>query len=273
MRWRGKMMSTEHSGVIACHSVSTTRPEADPRKSVPFKAWPEIEDWDRYYLLPSIGGLYIPEVVPNSIRILKEYPASYTFEIIAEFMIRSFPNFETYRSQLLLTMEEYYESNFGTEFNSYNIAQTMLYIMTSFGVLESNSGYDPNKPSSFTEYANIFGFADSFSLSHECGHNFSFQLIRPTITRFRSAWSEIEILLQGTATGSYDNFWLEFNDLNSELKDSLSTSLALEELRANLYGLHFLPPKTRATFIDSIYGRKARVAVKKSVKSFTIFNS
>ncbi len=38
------MMSTELSGVIACRSISPTRPEAKAKKSSPFKAWPEITD-------------------------------------------------------------------------------------------------------------------------------------------------------------------------------------------------------------------------------------
>jgi hypothetical protein len=55
------MMSTELSGVIACHSISTTRPEATRQKSLPFKAWPEIKEWERYYLLPTIRVIYRPE--------------------------------------------------------------------------------------------------------------------------------------------------------------------------------------------------------------------
>jgi hypothetical protein len=61
------MISTELSGVIACHSIITTRPEVTPRKSVPFKAWPEISDWLTYYTLPTIGVIYRPATLPHTI--------------------------------------------------------------------------------------------------------------------------------------------------------------------------------------------------------------
>jgi hypothetical protein len=105
-------------------------------------------------------------------------------------------------------------------------------------------------------------------LGHEVGHISSFSLTRPPITQFKATWSAINDLLQQVATYPSDGFWLKFTDLNRKLVDCLSNSLALEELRANLFILSILPPEIQATFINRIYGGESANVSKKRAGKF-----
>jgi hypothetical protein len=250
-------MSTGQSGVIACHSISTTRLEATPQQSPPFKAWPEIKEWLRYYLLPTIGVLYFPEAPPYS----PEVPPHNYMEALEELIIQWFPQLEPYRSRLMPMVEEYYLSHFGSEYNRQNLLVACVNVVR-FLIDE------PVSDAWVTEMAKAFSPEDPFSVSHELGHSYSFELIRPAITEFKATWSGIDGLLQQAATGVPDSFWDKFNDLNRKLRTCLSNSLALEELRANIVALCNITPDLQITFINRIYGEESENGRNKDSKVF-----
>jgi hypothetical protein len=74
-------MSTELSGVIACHSISTTRPEATSQKAPTYNTWPEIVDWLTYYTLPTIDVIYRPDLLLSPTDVLNmRLPEDFTLE-------------------------------------------------------------------------------------------------------------------------------------------------------------------------------------------------
>jgi hypothetical protein len=241
------MMSTGQSGVIACHSISTTRAEDIPQQSQPFKAWPEIKEWNRYYLFPTIGVLYYPEPPPQFPE-----PSHITREALEERIIQWFPQLEPYRSQFIPMLAEYYLSHFGTESNGQNL------LLAFIEVVKSLIGHEILDDVWSIEMAKAFSPEDTFSGTHEQGHLYSFAMVRPAITEFKATWSGIEDLLQQAATSSYDGFWDKFNDLNRKLRACLSNSLALEELRANIFALYAIAPDLQTAFITRIYGEENR---------------
>jgi hypothetical protein len=113
---------------------------------------------------------------------------------------------------------------------------------------------------------------DTFSGSHEAGHIFSFEMIRPAITEFKATSSGIADLVLQAATGSYDGFWDRFNDLNRKLRDCLSNSLALEELRANIFAL-MAAPNLQETFINRLYGEGRENGRNKESDEVEVFHS
>jgi hypothetical protein len=94
------------------------------------------------------------------------------------------------------------------------------------------------------------------------------QLWSLSVGQFKAIWSAINDLLEQVATCPSDGFWLKFTDLNRKLVDCLSNSLALEELRANLFILSLLPPEIQATFINRIYGGESANISKKERENF-----
>jgi hypothetical protein len=286
------MMSTEQSGVIACHAISTIRPEAIPLKSSPFKAWPAIIEWNRYYALPMIDALYRPDILPNLTDVL----LNMSLEDLIKLMIRWCPNLEQFMSQFMPMYEElfqktgeYYQSHFGIDYDKRRFQISVLNVLNSLG------GDDANKDTIAMEFAKLFQAPnriaeesddmsilmycieelnkmlspeETYSMAHEGGHLYSFTLTRPAITHFKATWSAIENLLQQAAFGSDDGFWDKLNDLNSELKSCLSNSLVLEELRANLWALRFLPPEMQTTFINRIYGEESEKSRNKESEIF-----
>jgi hypothetical protein len=151
------MMSTNQSGVIACHAISTTRPEGTPQKSSPFQAWPGIEEWDRYYALPTIGALYRPDALPNTTDVL----LNVSLEDLIKVMIQWYPNLEQFMSQLMPMYEElfqmmgeYYQSHFGIGYDK----QRLLNALSN--VLNSQGEYDANKDIAATETAKLFQATD-----------------------------------------------------------------------------------------------------------------
>jgi hypothetical protein len=259
-------MSTYQSGVIACHSITTTRPEAIHPKSSTLKAWPGIKEWNRYCVLPTVGALYRPDVLLNPTDVASvSLPPGWTLKKIMEEVIRWFPTPEQFMSEVmpmfeeyLQTVAEYYQSHFGIEFDKQYIQQYLANVLASPDEHHAIK-YSPDTEttklfqatnkieveldskeylSSMTELlTKMLSPEDTFSTGHEAGHFVSFALLRPAITQFKATWSEIEDLLQQAATGVHNGFWVRFTDLNSKLKDCLSNSLELEELRANLFVL------------------------------------
>jgi hypothetical protein len=292
------MMSTSQSGVIACHSINTPRPEVTPQKSSPLKAWPAIKEWNRYCVLPTIGALYRPDLLPNPSGAISSISAQdwTLLEEMLEEIIRWFPNPEQFMSQLMPMFEEYhqmigeyFQSHFGIEHDKQELQHALANVLTSLGEHEATK-YPPTIETSklFPATSEIAGELDSanalsfiaelsnkmltpddtYSTEHEIGHLYSFQLTRPAITQFKATWSATDDLLQEAAAGAHDNFWNKFVDLNNKLMNCLSKSLSLEELRANLWALSLLPPEMRTIFIDSIYGQENEYTSKKEREIF-----
>jgi hypothetical protein len=238
-------MSTEHSGVIACRSISTTRPEVAPQKSSPFKAWPGIQERDRYYLLPTIGAIYRLEWTS-------------TTKIPEEEIIRAFPQLEPYRSHLMPMVVEYYLSNFDKVFNTHNfqVAVGKVVFDLLIGDVPASDVWLSLDNSWLTEAVKASSIEDMFSMSHESAHKNSFEIIRPATTQFKATWSGIEDLLQQAASGSSNDFWDKFTDLNNKLGACLTNSLVLEELRANIFAIQTFigTPNVQEEFIKKIYG-------------------
>jgi hypothetical protein len=251
------MMTASQSGVIACHSISTTRLEDTSQNSSPFKAWPEIKEWNRYYLLPTIGGIYLPEAPPH----FPEVPPPNYMEALEALLVQWFPQLEPHRSRLIAMVEEYYLSHFGSEFNRQNL------LVTCVNVVRFLIGHEPVDDVWAVEMTKALSLEDTFSTNHELGHLASFQLIRPAITQYKVTWSEIEDLLLQATTWVHDGFWRSFNDLNSKLKTCLSNSLALEELRANIFAL-LVAPRLQETFINLVYAEERENGRSKEKETF-----
>jgi hypothetical protein len=230
------MMSTDLSGVIACRSVTTNRLEATPQEFPPYKAWPAIEQWNRYYTLPTIGISYSP--------------GNPSYEFLEEQIIRSYPQLERYRFLLIPWIEKNCVSLHGHQYNAQiflDACTTLIYKLLFFDPYSPwDDNYDEEEdlksrtyPENFRELINavIPGINPDhgFSMTHETGHLVSFSLERPAITEFQNTWSRIEALLQQAATGSCDVFWNKFVKLNRKLAACISKSLTLEELRANIF--------------------------------------
>jgi hypothetical protein len=252
------MMSTSQSGVIACHSISTARTEANSQKTSALKAWPEITDWLTYHTLSTIGALYRPDFLPNldEMALLGRMPP---LEDWLGPVIRGFPAPEQFMSQVVSQVEQYMETVYeyyrlGIDFDKQALQRRLANAIGSLGELDASSKSDHDMVTFLlTKLASTLSSDDAYSFSHECGHIYSFKLIRPAITEFNATWSKIENLLQQAATGVYDSFWDKFNDLNSKLENCLSNLLALEELRANFFTVDGLPLEMQTPFIDRIY--------------------
>jgi hypothetical protein len=272
-------MSTNQSGVIACHSISTTRPEAKDKKSPPFKVWPEINEWERYYALPTIGVIYRPEVLPHAI----DRPFNYwPLEAMLEKLIRMFPTPEQFISQMMPMFEEhfhmageYYKSQFGIQFNPQRYQEALANVLPSLGeyvpINQSNLGTTENQNTvrSVLEYlCKLLSPEDVYSQAHEASHLYSFALLRPAVSQFKATWSAIEDLLHQAATGASDAFYDKFIDLNNKLKTCLTNYLSLEELRANIYALNGLPPEMQSTFINRVYGEESKQEKEKEYETF-----
>jgi hypothetical protein len=168
-------------------------------------------------------------------------------DTLEELIVQWFPQLEPYRSRLISMVEEYYLLHFGSEFNRQNLLATCIDVVNSLIGNESVSDVWT------MEMAKAFSPEDAFSMAHELGHLTSFQLTRPAITEFKTAWSRIDELLHQAAIGVDNGFWDRFNNYNSKLKACLSNSLALEELRANIFAL-LTAPSLQKTFINRLYG-------------------
>ena len=276
------MIASELSGVIACRSISTTRPEAAPRKSVPFKAWPEIEDWLIYHALPTVNILYRPDVVLSLTDVeFFTLPPGYSVKEQLNELLRLFPNREEFMARLMSQFQEYVntlgehiEALYGIENAQQGVNEYIANVLASLGELESTyqPGYPPDTKrsiSSITEaLTKMSSPEDTFSQYHENGHFYSFALTRPAIIKFKATWSAIEDLLQQAAIGGHEGFWDKFNDFNSKLKDCLSNSLVLEELRANLFALDKLPLDMQTTFINKVYGEESKNGINKESEVF-----
>jgi hypothetical protein len=235
MRWGGSVMSTELSGVIACRSISTPRPHTVSRKS-PFKVWPEVEDWLTYYTLPRVNAIYYPE------------DEGVNSEDLGDFLIRHFPQLELFRYDLGWMIKDYYFSHYDPEFikcDSAAAAGNVVSILLNFLRKNGVKG-DPYHSASvhLTESSE-----HAFSLTHEWGHLLSLQIMRPPILEFKITSLRIEELL--LLAGSSADFWDKFIDLNRKLSHCLFTSLALEELRANIFTFGF--PGYQEKFMNQVY--------------------
>jgi hypothetical protein len=227
VRWRGKNDAPNQSGVIACNSVSIPKPEDTTQISSPFKAWPAIEQWNRYYTLPTIGITY------------SFGKPSYKF--LEEQIIRSYPQLRRYRSSLISRIEKDCKSLYGYQYNAqafFDACTLLIYLLVDmypYHWWADDLEVDPYIES-FRELMNViisgFNSDHGFSLTHETGHLVSFSLKRPAITKFQDTWSLIELVLQQAAIGSCDGFWENFVDLNRKLARCITESLTLEELRA-----------------------------------------
>jgi hypothetical protein len=258
------MMSTSQSGVIACRSISTPRMEATQEKPSPLKAWPEVSNWLIYHTLPTINALYRPDFLPNldeMVVIDSLLDGLPSLEEMIRLLIREFPTPELFISQLMPQIEqyvetvyEYYESQHGIKGNKQFLQHALANVVGSLDELDiSNNSDDYTGAWCLTTLSAMASPDDAYSLAHEDGHFYSFQLTRPAITEFKDTWSKIDDLLQQAATGVQDDFWDKFNDYNNKLENCLSISLALEELRANFFVIDVLPPEIKASFIERIY--------------------
>jgi hypothetical protein len=230
-------MPTSQSGVFACHSIKTTRPEVTSPNPLPYKAWPAIEDWNRYYALPTIGGLYAPHNPSDK-------------KDMIESLIERFPQLEQCRSRLWPMIEEYYRTHFGSEVNIQNFSVACFSVVATlfFG---KASIYELG---AVTDWYNMqIPKDDLFSGIHEIGHFYSLSIKRPATTEFKRTSLRIEEILQQVMTNSCDGFWDKFIDLNSKLANCLNKYLILEELRADIYAFYSLPDY-REKFIHQIYG-------------------
>jgi hypothetical protein len=225
------MMATDQSGIIACHSISTTRPEATPRKSVPFKAWPGIKEWERYYLLPTIRVIYRPELLldPTDAS-LSHWAQDLTLEQLIEIILNSSPDFEQFASQFMpvfeehdLMLVEYYQSHFGISLSNQVLPQALANVLNARRERDTFSALDDkNTLSLFIETTTkLLSLEDTFSLIHEASHLYSFSLLRPAITLFNTTWSAIENFLQQAATEEHTGFWDKFIDLNGSITQFL----------------------------------------------------
>jgi hypothetical protein len=243
------MIATDQSGVIACHSVPTTRPGAQPEIASSFKAWPEIRDWLTYYTLVTIGAYYQPDE-----QVLPAVSPE-------ESLIRSFPKLARYKDQFMPMVEEFYRLHFGAEHDARNFEVAINYVTAKLLHDEGNLSATDN------EWWAESSPEDVVAKHHEYGHLYSLQIIRPAITHLKATASAIEDLLQQAAAGSSDGFWDKFTDLHSKLKACLTNSLALEELRATIMALYFLPT-LREEFIDQVYGGENKNISRKECKTF-----
>jgi hypothetical protein len=231
-------MSTSQSGVIGCHSISTTRPEAVRQKSPPFKAWPQIKDWRIYYTLPTIYGIYRPEVLFDPTNASSIWIPDLSPEEILEGIISCFPSPEQFVSQIVPILEEnyqqlidYYQSQFGIELDKQSLQHDLANALASLGKRDSikstratnKSGVNFSLSYLSEIFTNMIGLDDTYSITHEVGHLFSLSLIRPTITQLNTAWSAIEELLQQAVMGSYEGFWPRFNYLNNKRRTAFPT--------------------------------------------------
>jgi hypothetical protein len=178
------MISTSQSEVIACHSISTARTEANSQKTSALKAWPEITDWLTYYTLPTVGALYRPDFLPNFDE-LDLLESMLTLEDLIGLLSRKFPTPEQFMSQVMPHVEqyaeafyEYYQSQFGIEFDNKQALQYLLAkVVGSLGELDARSKSDDDPVTSpFTELARIVSPDDAYSFGHEGGHFYSFKL-------------------------------------------------------------------------------------------------
>jgi hypothetical protein len=238
------MMSTSQSGIIMCNSFTTSRPEDTAPKALPFEAWPEIPEWVRYCVFPTIGAFYKPEAIDTNTMAPEEA------------IIRMFPQLEPFKSQLMQMVAEYYLTHFGEEFNEHNFQIAIGEVLTKLLVGDEQPAdvWNSIGDALVIEGIKTSSPPDAYSTSHEFGHLYSFDLTRPAISDFKSTWSGIEELLQQAAAGEYNRFWARFNDLNKKLEYCLSNSLAFEELRANIFALN-LSPQLGEEFINEVFGK------------------
>jgi hypothetical protein len=161
-------MSTYQSGVIACHSITTTRPEAIHPKSSTLKAWPGIKEWNRYCVLPTVGALYRPDVLLNPTDVASvSLPPGWTLKKIMEEVIRWFPTPEQFMSEVMPMFEEhfqalgeYYQSHFGIEYDKQRFQQALANALTSLNKLNDVSVSNGENSLSNENFLSIFARVD-----------------------------------------------------------------------------------------------------------------
>jgi hypothetical protein len=251
------MMSVGHSGVIACHSISTTRAKVTIRTFPPYEAWPAITNWLTYYTLPTINARYEPKEPAAPVVSLEEA------------IINGYPVLTRYKGQLGSMVEDFYQAHFGDEDDDRNFQVAIRSVIATLLLHEWEEGNyrDSDRHDTVTAWLKTSSREDVISDAHEHGHSYSLQVIRPAITQLKAVWSDIEALLHQAASGSADDFWDNFTDLKSTLKNCLTNSLALEELRANIMALCHLP-SLRDELMSQLYGGKNKNITKKEHELF-----
>jgi hypothetical protein len=95
------------SAVLACPSPYNAGETAE--KSPPYEAWPEIEQVNRFYLLPTIGTIYQPYFNPFSFSAINNEPM--THQGLVDNLVCFMPYLKLYKFQLLPMILEHYQSH------------------------------------------------------------------------------------------------------------------------------------------------------------------
>jgi hypothetical protein len=103
-------MSTSLTGILACDSISTTTSEVITQESPPYKAWPEITEWNRYYVFPTIRAIYYPDIPTSD---------------------EDWAEIEKHWSHVITAVSEYCLSNFGSEADDTDFEVSLIAVLRS----------------------------------------------------------------------------------------------------------------------------------------------
>jgi hypothetical protein len=250
------MRARRRSAVLACPSPSDVEDTA--KRFPPFEAWPEIEQVNRFCVLPTASVLYYPKPSLTFIKALKGSDNQIK-DLMANY-INIFPFLKPYRAQLFPMIREVYQSQFGTElpetfeeavaYNRYDVVR-IFYVLVQY---ITNHQKQSVKLEWDKILAESLGLMNEFSIKHETMHLLSINIKRPVTEEFEERTKALFALLwQQIGTGTQSGFWDKFNELNDKLMECISVQLALEEMRATLFAFVSILSETRQKIIDEVY--------------------